>query len=81
MKKNKQSIQSSACCYDVEYHYDTGVDGRSLWKVRRSNLDTLEEARNYIKDLQTLTPKETYRIVKREVTSRHSVVESYACRM
>ena len=75
-KNNKQSIESTACCYDVEYQYETCPDNlRPLWKVRRSNLETVEEARKYIKDLLTMIPKETFRIVKREMTSKYSVVE------
>lgn len=75
-KNNKQFIESTACCYDVEYQYETCPDNlRPLWKVRRSNLETLEEARGYIKDLLILIPEETFRIVKREMTSKHSVVE------
>lgn len=75
-KNNKQSIESTACCYDVEYQYETCPDNlRPLWKVRRSNLETVEEARQYIKDLHALIPEETFRIVKREMTSKYSVVE------
>lgn len=75
-KNNTQSIESSACCYDVEYQYGTCPDNlRPLWKVRRSNFESLEEAREFIRDLHTLIPKETFRIVKREMTSKHSVVE------
>ena len=75
-KNNKQSIESTACYYDVEYKYGTCSDNLSpLWKVRRSNFETLEEAREYIKDLLTVTPKETYRIIMRAMTSKYSVVE------
>ena len=77
-KNNTRSIESSACCYDVEYQYETCPDDlRPLWKVRRSNLETVEEARQYIKDLHTLIPEETFRIVKREMTSKYSVVDHY----
>lgn len=75
-KNNTRSIESSACCYDVEYKYGTCPDNlRPLWKVRRSNFESLEEARELIRELHTLIPKETFRIVKRETTTKHSVVE------
>ena len=75
-KNNTRSIESTACYYDVEYQYETCPDNLSpLWKVRRSNFESLEEARELIRDLHTLIPKETFRIVKRETTSKHSVVE------
>ena len=75
-KNNTRSMESTACCYDVEYQYKTCPDNlRPLWKVRRSNLESLEEARELIRDLLDITPKETFRIVKRETTSKYSVVE------
>ena len=75
-KNNKRSIESTACYYDVEYHYGTCPGDLSpLWKVRRPNLESLEEARELVRDLLDITPKETFRIVKREMTSKHSVVE------
>ena len=75
-KNNTRSMESTACCYDVEYQYETCPDNlRPLWKVRRPNLESLEEARELIGDLLDITPKETFRIIKRETTTKHSVVE------
>ena len=75
-KNNTRSMESTACCYDVEYQYETCPDNlRPLWKVRRSDLESLEEARELIRDLLDVTPKETFRIVKRETTSKYSVVD------
>ena len=75
-KNNTRSIESSACCYDVEQYYDTCPDDlRPLWRPWRSNFDSLEEAQNYIKWISRKNLKERYRIVKRETTTKHSVVE------
>ena len=75
-KNNKQSMESTACYYDVEYKYGTCSDNLSpLWKVRRANFESLEEAREFVRDLLAMTLKETFRIVKRETSSKHSVVE------
>ena len=77
-KNNTRSMESTACCYDVEVHYDTCPDDlRPLWKVRRSNFESLKEAQEYVKNqsvLDCLLHKETFRIVKREMTSKYSVV-------
>lgn len=74
-KNNKRSIESTAFCYDVEQHYDTcSNDLKPLWRPWRTNFETLEEARNYINFL-TSKSNGKYRIVKRETTSKHSVVD------
>jgi hypothetical protein len=75
-KNNKQSIESTACCYDVEQHYDTCPnDLKPLWRPWRSNFETLKEAQNYIKWISSKNPEERYRIVMRQMTTKHSVVE------
>ena len=75
-KNNTRTMESTACYYDVEYKYGTCSDNLSpLWKVRRSNFESLEEAREFVRDLLAMTLKETFRIVRRETTSKHSVVE------
>ena len=75
-KNNTRSIESTACCYDVEQHYDTCPnDLRPLWRPWRSNFETLNEAQYYIKCTSSKNPEERYRIVKRETTSKYSVVE------
>ena len=75
-KNNARSIESTACCYDVEHHYETCSDDlKPLWRPWRSNFESLEEARDFIKSLLALNSKNKYRIVKRETISKHSVVE------
>ena len=75
-KNNTQTMESAACYYDVEYKYGICSDNLSpLWKVRRSNFESLEEAREFIRDLHALIPKEMFRIIMRAMTSKHSVVE------
>jgi hypothetical protein len=75
-KNNKRSMESTACYYDVEIYNTTCLtDVRPLWKVRRSNFESLEEAREYVKDRSEVDWSNTFRIVKREMTSKHSVVE------
>lgn len=75
-KNNTRSIESTACCYDVEQHYDTCPnDLRPLWRPWRSNFETLNEAQYYIKCISSKDLKQKYRIVKRETTTKHSVVE------
>lgn len=76
-KNNKRFIESTAFCYDVEQHYDTcSNDLKPLWRPWRTNFETLEEARSYIRFLNSKSNGK-YRIIKRETTSKHSVVEHY----
>lgn len=73
-KNNKQFIESTACYYDVEILVPS-QDVVPSWKVRSSNFESLDAARNYIKETTSVLLPEKFRIVKRETTSKHSVVE------